>query len=251
LTPQPITSASFIDRGPGLVNDRPLSFAVAPVYRAGVSLHTASTGAEVRQGPRVTLQAVPVALPPGFMGSSIHEGERSGSVRFEPATGEFRLFGFGAYVWSVPDSLYFVNRTVTGDFQALVQVPALPTAPAPDAKAGLMVRSSLDGGAAYAFLAIMPRYGFVYQWRSAPNSYSEHKELHREFKLPITLRLTRHGHRITADYMLAGDRSFRSATEPTSFQPPLPQTLHIGLAVCGAKGRVVEARFRGLEIQKG
>src|SRR5262249_41758286 len=114
LTPQPITGTSFTDHGPDLVNGRPETYGVRALFKG------AGPG-QILTGPLETLQAGPVAAPPSFLGSSINEGEQSGSARFEPATGEIALRGSGWDIWDKADGFYFLNQPVTGDFQMTVK----------------------------------------------------------------------------------------------------------------------------------
>src|SRR5260370_38165199 len=76
LTSGPVTGTFYTDQSPGLVNGRPLTYAVAPVF--------IGAGGKIGEGPPVTLRATPVPAPPGFVGSSIDESDRAGSVFFQP-----------------------------------------------------------------------------------------------------------------------------------------------------------------------
>src|SRR5206468_1556269 len=110
----------------------------------------------VVEGQPVGLAAAPVAPPPGFVGNSLSEGLKPGSVTFDRTKGEFTLRGSGRDFWNAADGGYFLNQPVTGDFQVTVEALTLPTATDPYAKAGLMIRESLDPEARNVYLVTSP-----------------------------------------------------------------------------------------------
>jgi regulation of enolase protein 1 (concanavalin A-like superfamily) len=69
-------------------------------------------------------------------------------------------------------------------------------------------------------------------------------------QLPITLRLTRRGDTLTAEYSTDEGKSFQ-AVDRYLFVPPLPKTLHVGLLITADnRTRVSEARFSVPQIRK-
>jgi hypothetical protein len=200
----------------------------------------------------VTLQACPVAPPPGFLGSSINEGEQSGSVRFRPVTGEITLRGSGHDTWDAADGFYFLSQPVTGDFQITVRALTRPTDTHEYAKAGLMVRDSLAAGARHGYFALTAEHGLQFNGRATTDDTSSASDVipHAALKLPILLRLIRRGSTVTAAYSRDQGRSFLAAGKPLSFDPPLANTVYAGLAITAHdEGRVSEAKFRGLRIE--
>jgi hypothetical protein len=70
-------------------------------------------------------------------------------------------------------------------------------------------------------------------------------------KLPILLRLTRQGDRITAAYSQDNGQSLQPAGDPVLFVPALAKTLYAGLAITSHEPtEISEARFRKLVIRK-
>jgi len=239
LTSRPIVRTTFTDRGPGLVNGRPVSYAVARVFRDG------------REGARVTVPVTPVTAPPGFMGSSINEGSRTGSAVYHPASREIVLRGSGRDFWNDADGGYFLSRPVTGDFQITVQLLSRPTETHAYAKAGLMIRESLEAEARNAHLVATALQGV--QWQCRPTAAAATVNVpdqvipHADLKLPLLVRLTRLGNRIFAEYSTDQGQRFQSAGEPVTFDPPLPATLYAGPAITADNGRsmiaITPARF--------
>jgi WD40 repeat protein/class 3 adenylate cyclase len=248
LTTGPVTGDSFIDQSPGLVNGRPQTYRVAALSK--------SAAGRVEEGPLATRTATPVAAPPGFLGCSFNEGSRPGSVRFDAATGEIILRGSGADTWGHVDGCYFLSQPVQGDFRITVTALTRPTATNQWAKAGLMLRESLTPEARSVHLVHTPAKGIFWEWRdltNAPTASQDFLSLTalRALKLPITLRLTRRGNVLLAEYSLDHGRSFRWAGDPVQFDPPLPKTLFAGLVITSHHvGQTSEAKFSGLEISR-
>jgi WD40 repeat protein/regulation of enolase protein 1 (concanavalin A-like superfamily) len=242
LTPQPVTGTAFTDNGPGLINGQPQTYAVAPVYR--------ETGGRLGEAPWATLLATPLATPAGWFGSSINEGVRSGSVAMDPRTGEIILRGSGADIMFLEDGFYFLNRPITGDFRVTVTVLTRPTQTHEWAQAGLMVREMLEAGSRHASEVINAAHGLHFKWRRARHEDSDELNWNFPLKLPMLLRLTRHGDTVTAEYSMDGGHQFRTAGLPFTFAPPLPPTVYAGLAISARNpGHISEARFRDLCVE--
>jgi hypothetical protein len=195
--------------------------------------------------------------PPGWTGCSINEGARSGSLLFDLGSGEIRLRGSGADIWDTTDGFYYLHQAVTDDVQVRVKMLTRPTGTSPHAKAGLMIRDSLEAGARHASLLIHHRRsGLAFQWRHRANDYpgtAGRSSVVRSaaLLLPITLRLTRRGSTVIPEYSSDDGRSYQPAGLPITFGDPLPKTVYVGLAITAhAPGRISEARFRDLSFQQ-
>jgi regulation of enolase protein 1 (concanavalin A-like superfamily) len=243
LTARPLTEPVFTDDSPGLVNGRSQTYGVAPLFRAG--------SGRTLEAPPLIAQATPLVLPPGFLSSSIGEGDRQGSVLFDRAAGKITLRGSGEDIWSQADRFHFLSRLVTGDFQVTVKALTRPTFTQEYAKAGLMVRESLAAGARHVSLLVTAGHGIKQEWRAIADDLTRDEDVLRqdEFEPPIMLRLTRTGDVIAAEYSSDNGRSFRPAGGPPKF--PLPRTLLVGLAISARDPtKTSEAKFQGLEIRK-
>jgi hypothetical protein len=250
LATQPVAEPFFTDRSPFLVNGRPQTYRVAAVY--------GSANGQDTEGPLVTLRAIPVTTPPGFVGSSVSEGNRCGSVLFQPGSGRITLRGSGKDIWQRADEFYFLNQPVTGDFQITVQALTTPTPTDEWAKASLMLRESLEAGARNVYLLSTGTHGLIYQWRPAAAGPTDSIGVIQRpapaptlLKLPLLLRLTRRGNTITAQYSRDQGRSFQPAGAPYQFDEPLPETAYGGPAITAHDAsQVSEAKSDGLEIRK-
>src|SRR5207245_361424 len=131
------------------------------------------------------------------------------------------------------DGCYFLNQPLAGDFQITVTIQSKPTGHHAWTKAGLMLRESLDPGARNVYLFATRSFGLRFQRRPIANQDTDGMEVipPADFKLPITMRLTRRGNTIIPEYSTDGGRRFRPAGDPYHFDQPLPTTLCAGLAI--------------------
>jgi hypothetical protein len=244
LNSDQVAGASFTDNSAGLVNGTSITYAVAPIFKG--------TDAAPVEGPRVAVVVTPVAVPAGFLGCSINEGNPTGSAAFDPATGEITLWGAGLQFFLNPDNAYFVSQPVEGDVQITVRLPALP-AGGPDPAALLMLRESLDAGARHTSVGVASVCCLILHWRLAPNGAPLGGDViaNDGYKLPVTLRLTRRGNTITPEYSKDDGRTFEPLGEPVTFGTPLAKTLYAGLALnSGSRLSISTAKFGNLVIQK-
>jgi hypothetical protein len=258
LTSQPLTATAFTDQESGLENGRTQTYGLAAVFpaeSAGSGRPASHAPAEPWvEGPLVTFPATPAATPAGFLGYSINEGGRTGSVGFDATTGVITIRGSGADIWDLADHFYYLSRPVVGDFRATVMALTRPTAVDEWAKAALMLRDSIDPGARHLHLGISPAHGLYLQCRSFTNDYTDDvgspRAIPAALKPPLMLRLIRQGDKITAQYSTDHGKSFRTAGDPVTFYPPLPRSVFVGLAVTAHNAaKVTEARFRDLRIE--
>jgi hypothetical protein len=247
LNTDPVAGSSFTDTTDGLVNGTPMTYAVAAILPG-------ADGNPV-EGLAVGAGATPVAVPDGFVGCSISEGANQGSASFDAGTGQITLRGSGGDIWDASDRFYFMAEPMDGDVQLTVKALDKPTATSDWAKAGLMVRDSLDGGARFADLVVTPANGLAFQWRPVANSANDlgnNVSIDTDtLKPPITLRLIRKGNTITAQYSTDDGKTFQSAGDPYTFDQALPKTLYVGLAITAHDAsKVSESHFSNLDIKK-
>jgi hypothetical protein len=167
--------------------------------------------------------------------------------------GLITLRGAGADIWDVADGCYFAGRPLAGDFTITARWIAGPTGSDGFAKAGLMIRESLAEMARNVTLCGTPQYGLRFQWRTAPAGATDSREVTDPGPpvIPLWMRISRRGSRLTAAYSSDRGRSFLPAGEPVAFAPPLPRTVYAGLAVSSHDpSQVSEARFDGLQLER-
>jgi hypothetical protein len=88
--------------------------------------------------------------------SSIEIGGATPAGSATYADGKWSVSGAGAEIWGANDSCHFSYKVITGDGAIIAKVDALQNTSLP-AKAGVMMRTSLDQGAPRAWMAITNR----------------------------------------------------------------------------------------------
>ena len=199
----------------GLAFGRRYFYTVAAANRDGV------------HGP----QAAPVGvlpiddtIPAPWKGADIGDVGAAGTDGF--IGGVFTLHASGADAWGAADAFHYVYRPLDGDGTIVARVVSEENTNE-WAKAGLMVRESLDADARNVFLFRAPGHGIVTQSRSAtgggtggtndrpgPNSSS------------AWLKLTRQGDMFTA----SASRDGQTWTPVETVTVPMKKTVFIGMA---------------------
>jgi hypothetical protein len=236
---------SYTDRGVGLVNGRRQTYAVAGLFRGA--------GGETREGPRVTVQATPVATPPGFLSCSINEIAQGGSAAYQPASGEITLRAAESYFWEFREGLHYLGQPVTGDAQITVRMLTQPTGTDNPAVAGLMLRETLNSRTRALSLTTAGSGRTSLTVRANPTGFFDLPPAvvsRASLSLPASLRLIRRGGQVTAQYSQDG-RLFQNAGSPITFAPPLPKTLFLGMvSTAGTAGKTSQARFGDIRIER-
>jgi hypothetical protein len=107
------------------------------------------------------------------------------------ASGVFTVSGSGADIWGTSDEFQAVTRTFTGDGEIVARIVAVGNSD-PWAKAGVMIRESLTGGARHALMAVTPGNGVAFQRRPATAEASSHTA-GSNVRAPYWVKLMRSG----------------------------------------------------------
>jgi hypothetical protein len=78
---------------------------------------------------------------------------KKGAVEFD-GNSEFKVIGGGANIWGATDAFQYVWKKVSGDMALTADVHCIGAGAVAHRKAALMIRQSLDPGAAYADVAL-------------------------------------------------------------------------------------------------
>jgi hypothetical protein len=106
--------------------------------------------------------------------------------------------GGGADIWGASDQFHYRYRTLQGDGQVTVRMAGFSTSnPNGWAKAGLMIRESLDPGSRNAFIAQSAANGVNFQWRDAILSANTQSASSVSGNAPRWLRIARLGDKLT------------------------------------------------------
>ncbi len=174
--------------------------------------------------------ATPASTLPAFWRpSDVGSPTQAGTSAYDVATSAFTIEGGGADIWDRADEFQYVCQTMTGDGTITARVVSQENT-APWAKAGLMIRETLDAGSRHALVAVAPWAGFnfAFQGRDWPDSWSFNEINTGGSGTPCYLRLTRKGDVFTA-YTSPDGITFTPLGNPRTIS--MGASVFVGLAV--------------------
>jgi hypothetical protein len=141
-------------------------------------------------------------------------------------SGTFTITGSGADIWGTGDEFRFVYQTASGDCEIRARVASLQNTHA-NAKAGVMIRESLNGNSAHAMVNVTPGAGLEFIRRTSTGATSVNT-VTAGLTAPYWVRLVRTGSTFTAY------RSTDGSTWTTigSQSITMGASVYIGLPVC-------------------
>lgn len=157
--------------------------------------------------------------------------------------GVWTLLGSGNDIWDTADGFHFRCAELTGD--GFIQARLLgQTNTDLWAKAGLMIRDSLDAGSSHVFLAGTIGNGLALQHRPSSAALSQH-DSRGTYTYPVWLRLVRTGSVIRAYTSPDGANWTQTGSD---LAPTMTGTVFIGLALTSHNNAVLsEATFDNLQ----
>ncbi|MBI4898913.1 MAG: fibronectin type III domain-containing protein [Actinobacteria bacterium] len=193
--------------------------------------------------------SLPVTVTVTAAGDTQLTGVDIGSVGVPGSTttagGVVTVQGGGTDIWGTSDGFQFAYRQMSGDGSVTARVTQQQFTDA-WAKAGVMVRESLDASSRHALLAMTPGNGVAFQTRTITGGTTSHVPSSGD--PPYWLRLTRAGTGITA-YTSADGVTWSSVG---SSQLTLGATAYVGLAVTSHDNAVLgTAVFDNVSISAG
>ncbi len=141
------------------------------------------------------------------------------------STSPFTVAGSGADIWGNSDAFRFAYLTATGNCAIVARVTSVPNTD-PWAKAGVMIRATLDPASAHAMMVMTPGNGANFQWRGTTGGAMSFTQV-TNVSAPYWVRLVRSGNNFNA-YMSADGNSWRQVgTQNVN----MAGTVYAGLAV--------------------
>ncbi|NDJ60184.1 MAG: tandem-95 repeat protein [Chloroflexi bacterium] len=160
-------------------------------------------------------------LPAPWVSTDVGAPERAGAARYLSTSDTYVLEGAGIDIWLVNDQFHYVYQTLSGDGEIIARVTSQTNTNA-WAKAGVMIRESLDPFAPYALMAVTPENGTTFQWDYSNSTAGG------PYTFPNGwVRLTRSGDTITS-YVSADGVSWQSVG---SADIPMADDVTIGMMV--------------------
>lgn len=174
----------------------------------------------------------------------------------QTAPGVFTMSAIGTDIWNQRDEFRYVCRQLNGDGSIVARVDSVVNTNV-WAKAGVMIRASLDPSSAHAFMCITPDGRRAFQDRPTNGTGScltAHSPVGR-IKLPFWVKVERKGDLFTGYYSTNGTAWVQQPVneEVTTYQTTnpkaisMPPTVYIGLALSSHDGgAVTTATFSGV-----
>lgn len=140
------------------------------------------------------------AVPSPWTSNDVGSTGLTGSATY--SNGTFTVAGAGADVWGTADAFQYVSQPSSGDGTWTARVVSLENT-SRFAKAGLMLRGSLDASAQDVVLDVTPNGGIEFMGRTSAGSTTTYVASAGQTP-PAWLRLARSGNRVTASVSANG-----------------------------------------------
>ena len=138
-------------------------------------------------------------------GSSLPNGQTASDIGNTGSTtlaafnnGTYLISASGADIWGSSDSFGFVSQDASGDIELSAQVESLENTNA-WAKAGVMIRESLNANSKHAMTVITPGNGASFQRRTSTGANSGHTTF-KGISAPQFVKVIRSGNKFTGYY---------------------------------------------------
>jgi photosystem II stability/assembly factor-like uncharacterized protein/regulation of enolase protein 1 (concanavalin A-like superfamily) len=126
----------------------------------------------------------------------------AGNVCYDDIDQSYAVTASGEDVWNRSDQFYFVHTPITGDIEASCRVTAIGNHYG-WAKAGLMIRESLDPDSKHSMVCITPGNGVASQFRLNTGDWTDYSGV-GGLSTPIYLKITRTDSIIRSYYSFNG-----------------------------------------------
>ncbi len=191
-----------------------------------------------------TITAVaPVGISGVWADTDIGGPSPGGGVLFSNNT--LTVSGAGADIWGTSDQFNYVYQPITGDQTIIAQVSGQTNTNA-WAKAGVMIRESLNANSAFAAAIISPSNGLTFQYRTATNGVPGWNNVSTAVgATTYWVKLVRSGNTITG--YASPDNVTYTLLDSATFS--MTSTVYIGLAVTSHNnGTLGSAAFKNVIV---
>jgi hypothetical protein len=156
------------------------------------------------------------------------------SVAVTEAAGKITLTGAGSDIWNNSDQFTFAFKTLNGDGSMVARVVSIGPGTNTWAKAGVMIRDSLNGGSTHAMTVMTANSdgtagnGASFQYRATTDGASANNDSGAVVKPPYWVKIDRMGDSLSGSYSADG-KTWRSLGVPQVIAMTAP--VYIGLCV--------------------
>ncbi len=213
-------------------------------------LRNAADASTATPGPELPIPST-TSVTSGLSGIDIGGATPAGSATY--ANGKWTVLGAGAEMWGTNDSCHFRYKAITGDGAIIAKVDSVQNTNL-SAKAGVMMRTSLDQGAPRAWMAITNRIQAEQNMQNLAvyggGNYGNKAYAIANSAPSYWVKLERIGNVITG--YVSPDGTNWAATDVGRIDGPLPDTIYVGLVVSSvANGTLNTSTFSNVQITGG
>jgi hypothetical protein len=158
----------------------------------------------------------------------------------------------GTDIWDTADQFRYVYKQLNGDGEIIARVDSIVDTHA-SAKAGVMIRESLDPGSRHAMVVVMPRNGVAFQRRLANNDVTISTN-EAGLVAPHWVKLTRTGNELTAQRSVDGVTWVDVGPDPAASTDTVVMggAVYIGLALTShSAGVATTAEYAAIQTSGG
>jgi len=149
----------------------------------------------------------------------------------------YTIRGDGGDIWSYSDAFHYMYLPMSGDGVIIARVVSVQNTNS-WAKAGVMIRESLNAGSAHAMMIVTPGNGVSFQYRSATDGES-YSSATNSFTAPYWVKLSRSDNTITGFHSPDGQNWTQHASSTFSMAGDvfvgLCVTSHVAGTLCAAQ----------------
>jgi len=156
----------------------------------------------------------------------------------EAADGAIIMNGIGTDIWNNGDQFRYAYKSLSGNGSMTVRVDSIALSNE-WAKAGVMIRETLEAGSKHAFVALTPTpsHGLSFQRRPTADAASANTDV-ADIALPHWVKLTRTGNVFAAQQSEDGETWTDIVVSP-ALDIAMAANVYIGLAVCSHDTAIV------------
>lgn len=246
--PQPLSGGTWSWTGPNGYTSgvREISFTNLQVNQSGnyIATHINAGGCASTQTYTLTVNPPPSNLPAPWVTADIGAVAASGSASY--ATSTFTLNASGADVFDFADEFRYVYQPYTGNVTLTARLASLGNTN-PWAKAGVMIRETLNANSANATMLLTPSNGFNFQYRNGAGAGSTAGGS-GSGNIPNWIRITRSGNTLTGFSSTNGT----TWTQVGTISISMGSNVYIGLfATSHNDGTLTTATFTSVTVTGG
>ena len=147
----------------------------------------------------------------------------------EAPVGTYTMNGAGADIWDTADQFHFAFKTLNGAGSIIARINSVQDTHA-WAKAGIMIRETLDAGSKHAFACVSPGNGVAFQGRTGADSASFSTN-QADIAAPHWVKLERDAAGNFAVSHSVNGSTWQSVANAVPVNIPMSSNVYIGLAL--------------------